>query len=205
MKKSQTRLGDGRRPRPSRPPSERLPALPGRGVAVALALACSFAFVLWPVSVCAESASEAQLRAAYLVNFLKYVEWPVGVGGATICIYGRDSLTGPLAAYEGRTIQGREVRIRRISQPEQLADCQEVFVPEADEERYAGLFRSVGRLPVLTVGESPAFVQQGGGVALVRVENRLVFDVNLGAITRSGLRVSPQMLRLAREVVGAPR
>ena len=62
-----------------------------------------------------------------------------------------------------------------------------------------------GPLPVLTVGESPAFVQQGGGVALVRVENRLVFDVNLGAITRSGLRVSPQMLRLAREVVGAPR
>ena len=153
----------------------------------------------------AETASEAQLRAAYLVNFLKYVEWPATSTGANICVLGRDSLAGPLASYEGRLIQGREIRIRRVSQPEQLADCQEVFVPDGDEERFAGAIRNLGRQPVLTVGENARFVEQGGGVALVRVDNRLVFDVNLPVLQRAGLKVSPQMLRLARDVVGGHR
>lgn len=171
-----------------------------------LALAClPLAAALVPGAVWAETASEAQLRAAYLVNFLKYVEWPAANAGATICVLGRDTLAAPLATYEGRAILGRVIRIRRVNQPDQLADCQEVFVPEGDEERFAGAIRNLGRQPVLTVGENARFVEQGGGVALVRVDNRLVFDVNLGALQRAGLKVSPQMLRLARDVVGGHR
>lgn len=181
-------------------PTQRAPLLSRFARACVMLLA---AFV--SAGVAAETASEAQLRAAYLVNFLKYVEWPATSGGANICVFGRDSLAGPLASYEGRLIQGREIRIRRVSQPEQLADCQEVFVPDGDEERFAGAIRNLGRLPVLTVGESARFVEQGGGVALVRVDNRLVFDVNLPVLQRAGLKVSPQMLRLARDVVGGHR
>ncbi len=176
-------------------------ALPG--VAIVLALLLCAALGAGPAW--AEVAPEAQLRAAYLVNFLKYVEWPDGSGGATICLAGRDTLGSQLASYEGRIILGRELRIRRVTQPDQLADCQELFVPEGDEERLDGLLRGGGRPALLTVGESAAFVHQGGGVALLRVDNRLVFDVNLGVLNRAGLKVSPQMLRLARDVVGVPR
>lgn len=171
-----------------------------------LVLACALLVVaLMPLQAQAETASEAQLRAAYLVNFLKYVEWPAASAGATICVLGGDSLAGPLASYEGRQIQGREIRIRRVSQLDQLADCQEVFVPDGDEDRFAATIRNLGRQPVLTVGENARFVEQGGGVALVRVDNRLVFDVNLPVLQRAGLKVSPQMLRLARDVVGGHR
>ncbi len=181
-------------------PTQRAPRLSRLACACVLLLAACF-----PGGAAAETASEAQLRAAYLVNFLKYVEWPAAITGANICVLGRDSLAGPLASYEGRLIQGREIRIRRVSQPEQLADCQEVFVPDGDEERFAGAIRNLGRQPVLTVGENARFVEQGGGVALVRVDNRLVFDVNLPVLQRAGLKVSPQMLRLARDVVGGHR
>lgn len=153
----------------------------------------------------AETASEAQLRAAYLVNFLKYVEWPGGGARATICLFGQDGLATSLAAYEGRIVQGREIRIRRVSQPEQLSDCQEVFVSAADEDRYPALLREAGRTSVLTIGEHVRFIERGGGVALVRVDNRLVFDLNLTTINRAGLKVSPQMLRLARDVQGGAR
>ena len=183
-----------------------LPA-PGRrvGLAALLVALVLLPFAVFPGAARAQATSEAQLRAAFLVNLLKYVEWPAGSEGATICLFGRQGLASQLASYEGRTILGRELRIRRVSEPDQLAGCQEVFVAEAEEEVLANLLKGVGRQAVLTVGESPAFVQQGGGIALVRVDNRLVFDVNLGALGRAGLKPSPQLLRLARDVMGAPR
>ena len=151
----------------------------------------------------AENASEIQLRAAYLVNFLKYVEWPAGSGGATICIYGRNEPWPDLVAYEGKVLLGKEIHIRRVTQPEQLADCQELFVPEREDS--PRVLKWVGSHPLLSVGENPAFVQQGGIIALLRIDNRLVFDVNLAAASRAGLHLGSSMLRLARDVSGGPR
>ena len=65
--------------------------------------------LLNPLAAGAQAVPEPQLRAAYLVNFLKYVEWPGGGATATICIYGRDTLSAHLAPYEGRSVQGREL------------------------------------------------------------------------------------------------
>lgn len=161
--------------------------------------------LLQPLAAGAQAVPEPQLRAAYLVNFLKYIEWPGGGATATICLYGRDSLGAHLSPFEGRSVQGRELRVRRIFHFDQLVDCQELHVAEADEERQAALIKAAGRLPVLTVGETAGFVQQGGAIALLRQDNRIVFDVNMTVVTRAGLRVSPQMLRLARDVVGGQR
>ena len=69
--------------------------------------------LLNPLQAGAQTVPEPQLRAAYLVNFLKYVEWPGGGATATICLYGRDSLSAHVAPYEGRSVQGRELRVRR--------------------------------------------------------------------------------------------
>ena len=102
-------------------------------------------------------------------------------------------------------MQGRELRVRRIFQFDQLADCQELNVAESDEERQAAVIKAAARLPVLTVGETAAFVQHGGALALLRQDSRIVFDINMAVVTRAGLRVSPQMLRLARDVVGGQR
>lgn len=171
-----------------------------RGVALAFALS-------WgqPGTAEAQVVSETQLRAAYLVNFIKYVEWPGAAATATICLYGPDRLGPHLAPYEGRSVQGRELRIRRIFQFDQLADCQALYVTEPDEERQAALIKAAGRLPVLTVAETGSFVQRGGAIALLRQDNRIVFDVNMAVVSRAGLRVNPQMLRLARDVPGGTR
>ena len=66
--------------------------------------------------------SEPQLKAAYLVNFLKYVEWPGSSSTATICLFGHDTLGLYLAPYEGRMIGGRELRVRRITNPTGVAE-----------------------------------------------------------------------------------
>lgn len=152
-----------------------------------------------------EVASEGQLKAAYLVNFLKYVEWPASRSTATICLFGRDSLGPYLASYEGRQIVGRELRIRKVTSPDQLADCQLLFVPDTEESRFAAVLRWSDKQAILTVSDAEIFTRDGGVIALVRSEGRLQFDINTDALGRAGLKASSQMLRLARQVSGGGR
>lgn len=168
-----------------------------------LALITGLALVM--PSAIGEVTSESQLKAAYLVNFLKYVEWPGTRTTINICLFGHDSLLPYLAHYEGRQIASRELRVRKISSPEQLADCQELFMPETEEARAGTVLRWVDRQAILTVSDAETFIRDGGAIALIRTEGRLQFDINNDAINRAGLKASSQMLRLARQIIGASR
>lgn len=153
----------------------------------------------------AQAPTEQQLKAAYLVNFLKYVEWPEPQGRPTICLFGRDVLSGPLSGYEGKLILGQPLVVRRVSSPEQFGDCRLLFVPDVEEARFAAVLRWTEGLPILTVSDAEYFARQGGGIALVRDESRLQFDVNLDSLGRARLKAASPMLRLARQVIGGGR
>ena len=153
----------------------------------------------------AQISSEQQIKAAFLVNFLKYIEWPSTTTSTTICLFGRDQLGPLLTSYEGRSIAGKELRIRHINGPDQIADCQLVYVPDTEEARFGAVLRWVENQPALTVSDAEFFTHQGGGIALVRAEGRLQFDVNTNALSRAGLKPSSQMMRLARQVIGTQR
>lgn len=162
-------------------------------------------FLLASLAAQAQVGTEQQIKAAYLVNFLKYVEWPATHDKSTICLFGREVMGNALAGYEGRTVAGRELVLRRVSGPDQLADCQILYVPDTEEARFAAVLRWTEGLPILTVSDAEFFARQGGGVALVREESRLRFDVNLDALNRAKLKPASQMLRLARQVIGGTR
>lgn len=172
------------------------------GQAVCAAVACLALAV--PASF-GQVTTETQLKAAYLVNFLRYVEWPVQRAHLTICLFGRDSLGPNLASYEGRQIGGRELKIRKVSSPEQLADCHELFIPDTEEARFGAVLRWVENQPILTVSDAEVFTRDGGAIALIRSEGRLQFDVNADALGRAGLKPSSQMMRLARQIIGGAR
>lgn len=150
-------------------------------------------------------ASEGQLKAAYLVNFLKYVDWPPNHPNITLCVFGRSHLMTYLAPYEGRQIGGREMRLRRVNSPEQFGGCQELFVPEAAEARFAAVVLWTDRMPVLTVSDAEHFARDGGAISLVRADGRLQFDINTDTLARSGLKPTSQLMRLARQVFGTGR
>lgn len=153
----------------------------------------------------AQVGSEQQLKAAFIVNFLKYVEWPEANRVASICLFGRDTLGANLASFEGRTVGGYELVVRRVLSPDQMAGCQIVFVPEVEDARYGAVLRWLDGQPVLTVSDGENFARLGGGISLVRGESRLQFDVNLVNTARAGLRPSSAMLRLARQVIGGSK
>ena len=147
--------------------------------------------------------SESQLKAAFLVNFLKYVEWPASSATTvTICLFGRDTLGPYLSQFEGRVVGGRELHIRRINSPDQVSECQLLFIPDTEEARFGAVLRWFERQPALTVSDADVFARQGGAISLVRSEGRLQFDINMDVLNRAGLKPHSQMMRLARQVIG---
>lgn len=150
--------------------------------------------------------SEPQLEAAYLVNFMKYVDWPANNRStATICLFGRDTLSSFLLAYEGRTVGGKELRIRRANSPDDMANCQLVYIPDIEEARIGVVLRWIQNMPILAASNSDGFARAGGGIELIRGTGRVQFIVNADALSRNGLSPSSQMLRLAQRVFGAER
>jgi hypothetical protein len=145
---------------------------------------------------------EYQIKAAYLYNFAKFVEWPREAfpdsnSAFTICIIG-DPFRGALE----RTVQneiwnGRRLSIRRIEAPADVRTCQVVYISETDSERTAEILMAAANAPVLTVGETDDFIPGGGMIRFVENGGRVRFEINPEAAERVSLHVSSRLLRLA--------
>ncbi|MCB1927038.1 MAG: YfiR family protein [Rhodocyclaceae bacterium] len=150
--------------------------------------------------------TEYQLKAVFLLNFARYVEWPVDKlpDGAEIelCVLGRDPFGGALAAIDGKQAQGHVVRVRLLALPDQGEACHLVFLAGSEERRMGAALRALGELPVLTVSDIDGFAEAGGGIGFAMVDDRVRFDVNARALEESRLKASAQLMKIARTVIG---
>jgi len=142
---------------------------------------------------------EYRVKAAYIFNFAKYVDWP-GEDSKVfkVCTAGRDDLGGALSALDRRTAQGREIQVRRDVPIDQLRDCQIAFVGESDGRLLSTVVRSLSGSPVLVVSDVRQAVESGAHILLAAIDDRVEFDVNLAGLQRANLKASSQMLKLAR-------
>lgn len=151
---------------------------------------------------------EYQVKAAYLLNFTRYVEWPTQAFEApgapvTICVLGSDPFGSVLdATVLGRTTQGRSVGVKRIRTNAETTGCHLVFVSRETWRNRRDLPRTLHSLGLLTVGESGEFAQEGGVIGFVIQNETVRFVVNAEARDRAGLRISSRMLSLAAAVYG---
>jgi hypothetical protein len=142
---------------------------------------------------------EYQVKAAYLFNFAKFVEWPAsafaGQSPLTICVAGSNPFGAALGdLVKGETVHGRPIVARVVDGAGSL--CHVLFVPRG--EQLASFVRSGSKAPVLTVGETADFLEQGGIVSFVLEEGRVRFEMSPEAANRHGLMISSRLLRLAR-------
>lgn len=148
---------------------------------------------------------EYQIKAAYLLNFARYVEWPAArlpVGSPLrLCVLGRDPFGGALIGLEGRQVNGHEMRLRQIEGVDQAGDCHLVFIADSEERRLGLLLRGLAGKGVLSVSDTDGFAEAGGSIGLVVEDGRVRFDINQAALLRDGLRASSQLLRLGRNVL----
>ncbi|HVF35951.1 MAG TPA: YfiR family protein [Candidatus Saccharimonadia bacterium] len=155
----------------------------------------------------AEAYERAQLVAAYIVNFMRYTEWPAPgpVTGAplVVVVHRAPATAKALAAIaaSGTRIGTHSLEVRRARTIEALQrELIGAHVLYAGADHEAALALAGGE--VLTIGSSPEFAKQGGMLALVPEGGRVVFDANLPAIRAAGLSLSAKVLALARHVEG---
>lgn len=170
-------------------------------------LAMLIALVSTPVHA-GEASKEYRIKAAFIYNFFKFVEWPTNAAGRAnwnLCLVGSNPFGDALEAIDGRMAQGKPLLVLRDVKGEALKACNMVFISEKDAVRLQTLLHSMSGSAVLTVGEGAEFTENGGMVGLMLLNEKLVFEVNLEPAQNTGIRFGAQLLRLARSVKGVQR
>jgi len=150
-----------------------------------------------------EKPGEYQVKAAYLYNFGRFVEWPAklttaNTGPFTICVLGEDPFGPALdTTLAGETIANQKVAARRISSLQESVDCQILFISSSEAKRLNKIIEALDKSAVLTVSDIPEFSQRQGMIQFVFEENRIRFEVNLTATQRAGLTLSSELLKVA--------
>jgi hypothetical protein len=150
-------------------------------------------------------AAENEVKAAFLYQFGRYVEWPAErarSGSAfVICVLGQDPFGPALDEIaRGKSISGHAVAIRRIVEPSELRDCQILFVSRSEDDRLPAILKTLEGRMVLTVGEGTQFTRRGGMVAFTMENRKVRFAINLAAAEAAKLRLGAQLLRIATTV-----
>ena len=178
----------------------RIPSFLPRLVAVAILWALSGVSIL----LAQNPPTEYEVKAAYLYQFGKFIEWPesslVRTGNDfAICTIGKDPF-GPVldAMISGRSVQGKKAVAKRLAAVNDASTCNILFISTSEQSHVMEILRIVEGKGILTVADMSNFVSQGGMINFQMEQNRVRFEINMPAVERSNLKVSSQLLKVAK-------
>ena len=142
---------------------------------------------------------EYKVKASYLYNFLKFVEWPAGAftnNTILVCVFGVDNFGAALRPIVGEVVRGRTIAVRYLLDVKGLENCHMVFLSASESNRDSQIAQYLMDRPVLIVGESSGFLERGGIINLIRVDDKIRFEINQQTAKRNRLKISAQLLKL---------
>jgi len=150
------------------------------------------------------AASEPELKAAFVFNFARFVEWPNSSFGADqatfrICVGGSASIAELIEQITSdKALAGRKIEVRSVkSNDSRLRECQILLVESGSPDAFLDATRNSS---VLTVGNGTQFIEKGGLVDFIKEQNTTHFEINPDLAQRLQLRISSKLLALARLV-----
>lgn len=175
---------------------------------MALLRRCLFAVAVTVLAASAAAepvAGEYQVKAAYLLNFARFVEWRADIlpAGAPlqIAIVGKHSFGKALEELlRGKSVNGHAIQLRQLQWADYLMDCHIVFISASEEKHLDEIFYRLGSRGVLTVSDIDRFSRRGGIIEFQMVGNRVRFDINRSRATEADLTISSKLLNVARAV-----
>jgi len=153
--------------------------------------------------------SEYQIKAAFLYNFSKFVDWSIADVNSDsnkhqLCIIGKNPFNEILDEIDGKPIKNKTMSVHTLSSLEQLGSCQVLFVGLDKQEEIRQIIASSQQNNILTVAEMSGFIEYGGIIELRIINGKVRFDINLTAARQSRLKISSRLLNLANKVYEDP-
>ncbi|OHE22205.1 MAG: hypothetical protein A3J94_01770 [Syntrophus sp. RIFOXYC2_FULL_54_9] len=173
---------------------------------VILTLVALLSAVPWNLFAEDSASREYKVKAAFLYNFTLFVEWPTETFPAndsplTICILGKSPFGDALGSLRGKTVKTRKLAVRQINSVQEMRGCQVLFVSASEKMQLPNILAAVKNLNVLTVSDLDRFAEAGGIINFITLEDKVRFEVNLKAAQQARLKISSQLLKLARDVI----
>ena len=163
--------------------------------------------LIWGPNVSAESVQykEYLIKAAFLYNFIKFVDWPSesfknGAAPVNLCVLGDDPFGEALDTIRNKRVKGRRLVIKRVRRVEQIEGAHLLFISTSEKGRVKQILKSLADAPVLTISEMEGFGQNGGIINFITVDNKIQFEINSEKAQQHRLKISSQLLKLARIV-----
>jgi hypothetical protein len=152
----------------------------------------------------AQAVAEPALKAAFLLNFTKFTEWPedelAPAAPMVLCIADAGVAAALDGLVGGRSVNQHALALRRVKPEESAHGCAVLYTSKLDERRTLQLVAALGTASVLTVGDAQDFATRGGMIGLFVDDGRMRFAINRSAVQRTRLKLSAQLLTLAKIV-----
>lgn len=165
------------------------------------------------VQAASEGPGEYQVKAAFLYNFIKYVEWsgpqaPSATHNVNVCLIGGNPFGGALAVFEKASSASLKINVTETSDSN-IGGCNIVFISKAAQSKAGQIIAATRGQPVLTSSEVSGFAEKGGMIELTMVEetlgvfskNKVNLIINTKVANQSGLRIDAQLLEIAKTVI----
>ncbi len=176
-------------------------------------VAVLFVAILFPPAIyedcVGQTPTEYQVKAAYLFNFLKFVEWPGDLAVDpqakwVIGIVGDSPVSFQLSRlFAGKNVMGRDVQVKQFQVADDLRACNILFIVASEKKHLPSILSSLHGFSVLTVADMDHFIESGGMVQFVEEDSHVRVSIDVGATSRAHLKVSSKLLALARSVTSA--
>jgi hypothetical protein len=150
--------------------------------------------------------TEYQVKAAFVLNFAQFIEWPQGSFASAdspilVGVLGKDPFGDALeATFAEATAQGRRLVVRRGGHVDEMRDCHLLFISASERDRHSEVLAALKDVSVVTISETEGFARRGGIINFYFEGKKVRFEINPGAAQRKHLKISSQLLKRAKIV-----
>ena len=162
-----------------------------------------------------EHEQEYKVKAAFLYNFLKFIEWPstklADEKTISIGIIGKNPFGKAFEPVLDKKIGDNKIALKMFKSLEQskltseqinnIRKCHVLFICESEKKQFKEIMELVKDHNVLTVGDTKDFLESGGIINFLIVDQKVSFEISNYVAKQSKLNVRSQLLRLAKKVI----
>lgn len=143
------------------------------------------------------AATEDELKAAFIYNFIKFVSWPENSSNTVnLCVHGNVKNITPYLNLSKKNIVVRKIESLRV-----LSRCQVLYLAESENAISSDLSKEAIKNSILLIGDEDSFIEKGGMISLIPTGNTMGFEVNYLTIKEANLKISSNVLAIAKRVI----